>query len=91
MSQQKIQKEDVANAIAALKRGGRQVSLPAIRAALGNKGSMTTIQELKKQLDDAEAADQDPPHALIAFRQLWVEAVNLGRGQRDSEILQASR
>ena len=86
MSQQKIQKEDVANAIDALKRGGRQVSLPAIRAALGNKGSMTTIQELKKQLDDAEAANQDPPHALIAFRQIWVEAVNLGRAQRDSEI-----
>ncbi len=86
MSHQKITKEDVGTAIATLKRDGKQISLAAIRTALGNRGSLTTIQEMKSEIDAAEAALKDPPQALQAFRQIWSEALQLGRSERAPEV-----
>lgn len=77
----------MAKAMAILKQDGNQnPSLPAIRAAVGNKGSMSTIAGFKKELDDEALAAQDPPDALQAFRAIWAQAVQVGRAQRDSEV-----
>jgi predicted nucleic acid-binding Zn-ribbon protein len=86
MSKPKIELEHVAKAIEDLKRDGKKPTIAAIRAALGDQGSITTIQKFKKELDDAEASAKDSPQALDSFRSIWSAAVQEGRTQRDEEI-----
>jgi chromosome segregation ATPase len=86
MAKQKIEKADVAKAIEALRAAGKNPTIQAIRAALGDQGSLTTIQQFKKELADEKLNAQDSPQALDSFRAIWASAVAEGRSQRDEEI-----
>lgn len=72
--------------MAALVAGGKKTTIQAIRATLGDQGSLTTIQQFKKELDDDKLKAQDSPQALESFRGVWASAVAEGRAQREEEI-----
>lgn len=86
MSQAKVTKEDVARIKAQLIGEGKKPTIQAIRVALGNQGSMTTIQQLKAELDEEELAAKDSPAALQAFREMWALGVREGRAQMDVQV-----
>jgi chromosome segregation ATPase len=86
MSKPKIDKEEVAAAMEALKKAGKNLTAPAVRAACGGKGSFATILKYMTELADAETAANDSPQALESFRSIWKVAVQEGRAQRDEEI-----
>jgi chromosome segregation ATPase len=86
MAQAKITKEDVRRVRDQLKAEGTKPTLDKIRAALGNIGSVTTIQGFKTELDEEEQAEKDSPEALQTFRDVWSMAVHEGRSQREVEV-----
>lgn len=82
-----ITTEDVAATIQQLRAAGKNPSIAAIHAALGNKGSLTTVMKLKRDVEQGTSpAVPDDSEALAHFRQLWQAAVSIGRQQRDVEL-----
>jgi hypothetical protein len=58
-----LTKIDVRQAMDSLRTTGKIATLVAIRAALGNRGSMSTLLKLKAQIDP-EAPQNDPEKGL---------------------------
>jgi chromosome segregation ATPase len=73
-----ITKEDVEKAIEGLKSSGKTPTMAAIYAALGSRGSMTTICKIKAELDQPQQP-QPTEEAQQAFRNLWQQAYEAGR------------
>lgn len=65
---------------------GRKPTIQSIRAALGSQGSLTTIQQFKKELEEEELAAKDSPQALESFRTVWSLGVQEGLSRRDVEV-----
>jgi len=86
MSKALVTKEDVAWARDQLKAAGKKVTPGALRSALGDRGSLSTISQFKKELDEDERNSKDDSEALEAFRALWSKAEQAGRSQRDEEV-----
>lgn len=77
---QLIAKEDVAAAMQQLAQAGRKVTVAAVHAALGNKGSLTTVVKLMQDVRAAATPEpQDDPAALEQFRTIWATAFAAGR------------
>jgi chromosome segregation ATPase len=83
---QVLDKELVKNAIEALKASGKKVTLVALHAALGNRGSMSTLVQLKAELESADQPDNDSEEGLKAFREVWALAREEGRRQQETVI-----
>ena len=81
-----LSKEDVAQAIAELSAKGRKPTLAALHAALGHRGSMSTLVRLKSELEGAPQPAADSEDALKAFRQVWALANEEGRKQQEAVI-----
>ena len=80
-----ISKEAVADAIKQLNDKGQKPTLAAIHAALGGKGSLTTLIKIKAELEQAATAPQDSAEGLNQFRALWAAAVTEGRKEMEGQ------
>ncbi len=83
---QLLSKEDVAQAMAELAAKGRKITLATLHAALGNRGSLSTLVRLKAEIEAPSASPQDSEEALNAFRQVWNLAQTETRKQQDAAI-----
>jgi predicted nucleic acid-binding Zn-ribbon protein len=81
-----ITREGVADAIKKLNDAGQKATLSAIHAALGGKGSLSTLIKFKAELEQQAAAPQDSAEGLNQFRTLWAAAVGEGRKQLENQI-----
>jgi len=81
-----ITKDDVAGAIQKLKASGKKTTLQAIHAALGNRGSISTLVKLKAEIEAGAVAVRDDEEGLKAFRDLWALAIDEGKKVKDAEI-----
>jgi chromosome segregation ATPase len=55
-------------------------------AALGNRGSMSTLVRLKTEIEAEVQPVSDSEEGLKAFREIWALAIEEGRKQREEEI-----
>jgi chromosome segregation ATPase len=83
---QVLNKELVKKAIEDLKANGKKVTLVALHAALGNRGSMSTLVQLKAELESADHPVTDSEEGLKAFREVWALAREEGRKQQEAVI-----
>ena len=77
---------DVKNAIHSLTTAGRKVTLAALHAAVGNRGSITTLVKLKAQLEKSSEEPETSEEAKEAFRLLWAAGLEAGQKINDDEI-----
>lgn len=85
--QKLINQEDVAKAIRDLTAQNKKPTLAAIHAALGQRGSLTTISRFKKEFDAAaEPVANDSSGVNHHFRLVWAAAVDEGKKQSDTLI-----
>ena len=80
-----ITKENVSQAVQSLKAVGKKPTIAAIHAALGNRGSLSTVVKLKAEMEADSLAQGDSPEGLKAFRELWALALEEGRKQKEIE------
>jgi hypothetical protein len=84
---QVLTRDEVAKAMGGLSgKSGKRPTLAAIHAALGGKGSMTTLIRLKNEVEAAAQSVTDSDEGLKAFREVWALAVQEGRQQQESVI-----
>jgi len=81
-----ITKELVEKAIADLKAGGKKITLTTLHAALGNRGSMTTLLQIKAELKAAAQPVADSDEGLKTFREVWALAKEEGRKLQEAVI-----
>ena len=79
---QLLTKEEVAKAIKDLEAQGKKVTCTSLHAALGNRGSMSTLLRLKAEIEGSPAPIADSPTGLKTFREVWTLAVTEGRQQQ---------
>jgi len=82
-----ITKEEVGKAILDLVGQNKKPTLAALHAALGHRGSMSTLVRLKSEIEAAQTM-ADSPEGLKAFREVWSSAVNEGREKQDAVIVE---
>ena len=85
---QLLTKGDVAQAIKDLEAQGKKVTCTALHAAVGNRGSMSTLLKLKAEIQGAPEPVADSPAGLKAFREVWLLAVSHGQQLQQSVIVQ---
>jgi len=78
----------MAKAMKDLEAQGKKVTCTSLHAALGNRGSMSTLLKLKAEIDGASAPVADSPEALKLFRDVWMMAVTEGRNQQEGLVKQ---
>jgi chromosome segregation ATPase len=83
---QVLNKELVKKAMEDLKASGKKVTLVALHAALGNRGSMTTLVQLKAELESANQPANDSEEGLKTFRDVWALAREEGRKHQEAVI-----
>jgi uncharacterized phage infection (PIP) family protein YhgE len=81
-----ITRDMVADAIRQLKEKNQKVTLQAIHAALGGRGSITTLVRLRQEIEAEATAPQDSDEGLALFRQMWSAAVTEGRKQLETQM-----
>lgn len=81
-----ITKEAVAEAIEKLSAAGQRPTLQAIHAALGGRGSITTLVKIRAEVEAEKTAPTDSAEGLAQFRQLWAAAVTEGRRQMETQL-----
>ncbi|MGA2246661.1 MAG: hypothetical protein ABSH48_16840 [Verrucomicrobiota bacterium] len=74
-----LTKEKVAKAIADLIANDKKPTLAAVHAALGNRGSTSTLIRLKAEIDAAATTVPDSDEGLKTFREVWALAMDEGR------------
>jgi len=72
MARGRIYRTEVEQARTALLAQGRHPSIDAVRVALGNTGSKTTIHRLLREIEAEEAVDDRPPAAVASTLQTAV-------------------
>jgi chromosome segregation ATPase len=85
---QVLTRDEVARAIKDLESQGKKVTCTSLHAALGNRGSMSTLLRLKAEIEGTPAPVTDSPAALKLFREVWASAVAEGRQQQDALVSQ---
>jgi hypothetical protein len=78
--------DDVKKALNTFIAEGKKPTLVALHAALGHRGSMSTLVRLKAEIEAASQPINDSPEGLKIFREIWALAVNEGRRQREGVI-----
>ena len=81
-----IARPDVEKAIADLKANGKKATYIAIHAAMGNRGSMSTLAEIMKELAMDSQPFNDSKEELKSFREIWAVAREEGRRLQESVI-----
>lgn len=83
---QVITKADVEKAINDLKAQGKKTTLGTIHAALDHRGSITTVMNLRNEIEAASLKQTHCPEAIKAFQEVWALAVEEGRKQQQGII-----
>ena len=85
---QVLTQSDVAKAISDLVAQGKKPTMAAIHAAVGGKGSMSTLHRIKTEIDAMVQTQPatDSPEAQQAFRTVWNLAVDQGRKQNEAIV-----
>jgi hypothetical protein len=78
--------DEVRKALDEFRVEGKKPTLAALYAALGQRGSMSTLVRLKAEIEGVAQSDSDSPDGLKMFRELWAVAVKEGRKQQDTVI-----
>lgn len=78
-----LTKEEVGKAIAQLVGQAKKPTLTALHAALGHRGSMSTLVRLKAEIDSETKRSADSSEGLEAFRQIWALARAEGRKEQE--------
>lgn len=81
-----ITEAEVKTAMQNLANAGRKVTLAALHAALGNRGSMTTLVKIKAAIEKAEDTPEVSEEAQEAFRVLWAAGLEAGQKINDEEL-----
>ena len=81
-----ITKEEVGTVIAQLIGQGKKPTLMAVHAALGHKGSMSTLVRLKAEIEAEARRAADSSEGLQAFRNVWALARAEGRKEQETAI-----
>lgn len=81
-----ITKEEVGTVIAQLNSQGKKPTLMAVQAALGHKGSMSTLVRLKSEIEAEILRSADSAEGLRTFRDLWALARAEGRKEQESAV-----
>ena len=84
-----MDKETVAKALEALKAQGKKSTLSSLHAALGNRGSLSTLIKLKAEVEGVAASPANSPTGLKVLEQLWTLATTEGRQQAEQSLAQA--
>ena len=85
---QVLTKQDVVKALAELSAKGKKVTLAMLHAAVGNRGSMSTLVRIKGEIEAEAQPVEDSAEALHAFREIWALAVEQGRKQQESVLFE---
>jgi hypothetical protein len=85
---QLLTKEEVTKAMKNLEVQGKKLTCTSLHAALGNRGSMSTLLRLKAEIQGTPAPAADPPEALKLFRDIWAMAVSEERQQQEGLVIQ---
>lgn len=85
---QVITKEEVGKAISDLVGQGKKATLAAVHAALGNRGSMSTLVRLKAEIEAAVQPTSDSSEGLRAFHEVWALAVEEGKKQQEAVVME---
>lgn len=82
-----LQKEDVAKVLATLTtEKGKKPTITAIHAALGNRGSLSTLVKLLAEIEAAERPATEAGDAVHAFREMWRLAMDEGQKEAEATI-----
>jgi hypothetical protein len=81
-----LTKADVEKAKASLLSQGKRPTLAALHAALDNRGSMTTLVEIKAEIDAAKNTQADSPEALESLRNIWALARAEERKEQEGQL-----
>jgi hypothetical protein len=81
-----LTKADVEKAKASLLSQGKRPTLAALHAALDNRGSMTTLVEIKAEIDAAKNTQVDSPEALESLRNIWALARAEERKEQEGQL-----
>jgi len=82
-----LTKDNVKQAIQDLVSHGKKPTQAAILASLGG-GSMGTLVRIRAEIDTEARALNDSPEALKLFREVWGQAVKVGREEQESVIME---
>ena len=85
---QVLTKQDVVKALVELNAKGKKVTLAMLHAAVGNRGSMSTLVRIKGEIEAEAQPVEDSAEALHAFREIWALAVEQGRKQQESVLFE---
>src|ERR1017187_9922873 len=85
---QVLTKQDVVKALAELSAKGKKATLAMLHAAVGNRGSMSTLVRIKGEIEAEAQPVEDSAEALHAFREIWALAVEQGRKQQESVLFE---
>ena len=81
---QVLSKDEVAKVLADFSAKGKKPTLAVIHAALGHRGSMSTLVRLRTELETEAQPICDSQEGLKLFREVWSLAVEEGRKQQES-------
>ena len=82
-----LYKEDVAKALASLtSEKGKKPTLAALHAALGNRGSLSTLVQLVEEIEATQQPASEAGDAFNTFREIWVLAMDEGRKYAETRI-----
>ena len=84
-----LTKDMVAKAMDALRSQGKKTTLSSLHAALGNRGSLSTLLKLKAEVEGVAPSPADSPTGLKVFQELWTLATTEGRQQAEQLLAQA--
>ena len=85
---QVLTKQDVVKALAELSVKGKKATLAMLHAAVGNRGSMSTLVRIKGEIEAEAQPVEDSAEALNTFREIWALAVEQGRRQQESVVVE---
>ena len=78
----------MAKAIDDLKLQGRKITSTVLHAAVGNRGSMSTLLRLKNKIEGVQPPSEDSPAAIKSFHEVWALAVTEGRKEQENQVAQ---
>jgi hypothetical protein len=86
MSQPKITREEVLKAYLQLEQDGKEPTALKIRARLGNRGSLETIQKMLQVVREDQTKGIDAKAAAESFNGVWQAAVQFGEKRADADV-----
>ncbi len=89
MNKNQVTVEEVKNAIESLRGRNENPTIDKLRREIG-RGSLTTLLRFRKEILEPEVAEpMADPEAMNAFRQIWQDALEIGRKSEADKTVEA--